>query len=179
MKYGWRDLLFILLLIFILKIQPVGEMEQQEVQSPGQISIEAFWPDGWTQDVDLWLRAPNDGVIWYMSKNGHIFDLLRDDRGEFQDPTSRNYEFATTRSAPEGEYIVNLVLYNGEPPVPVEVTIRYVGSDGKAKLLFHETVTLESPKQELTVVRFHFRDGMAYDRHATPIRLTEAVNDGP
>jgi hypothetical protein len=120
--------------------------------------IEINWPSEIDADVDLWIEAPGDRPVGYSNKGGRVFNLLRDDLGQFRDLTDVNYEVAYSRGIVEGEYTINLHLYrnkSGVVPVPVTMVASVKRTDGaNLKRLTSAKVTLGYTGEEITVVRF-------------------------
>ena len=92
---------FVLMSVLMMTVMnpPTKSSESDNVQAPGNVIIEAQWPDKLDADVDLWVQAPGDVPVGYSNKSGHIFNLLRDDLGKSHDMTDYNYEVAYTRGA--------------------------------------------------------------------------------
>ena len=165
------DFLSITLLVFlaivIIIIQHIavpGKKEEESTRPQGNLIVEIFWDDEIDCDVDLWVQAPGDKPVGYSNKGGIIFNLLRDDLGKNSDVSKRNMEVAYTRGIPDGEYIINVHLFNlksASLPVAVLaiVTLNDM-EDGKkpARQILVSNVELTQAKQELTVVRFTFKD---------------------
>ena len=125
---------------------------------PGNIVVEVRWPDELDSDVDLWVEAPGDVPVGYANKGGRVFNLLRDDLGQFGDATRLNYEIAYSRGTPAGGYTVNLHLYRnsaGRLPVPAVVVVSLKHDPASPmRTLATEEVELVRVGQELTVIRF-------------------------
>src|SRR5512134_2230542 len=104
---------FVLMTVLMMTVvnPPAKSAEQEGDRAPGNVVIEAQWPDRLDADVDLWVEAPGDTPVGYSNKNGRVFNLLRDDLGMAQDMTDVNYEIAYSRGMPSGEYVVNVHLY--------------------------------------------------------------------
>jgi hypothetical protein len=135
------------------------------IAPPGNVIIDARWPDGWNTDVDLWAQAPGDVPVGYSNKSGLIMNLLRDDLGS-NDPTPLRYENAFSRGVPPGEYVVNLHLFRNVQakfPVPVEVTARCSVDGGDIVDLVHTTVLLRREGEEVTAVRFRLDEACGLD----------------
>ena len=108
-------------------------VEAKEAPPPGNVVIEINWPSEIDADVDLWIEAPGDRPVGYSNKGGRVFNLLRDDLGQFRDLTDVNYEVAYSRGIVEGEYTINLHLYRNKSailPVPVTMVARTDGLPG-------------------------------------------------
>lgn len=165
----FRDVILLALLGFVTIVvlllphlnPPVKTTE--DVQSPGNVVVELRWPDGVDADVDLWVQAPGDSAVGYSNKGGRVFNLLRDDLGNINDPGQLNYEVAYTRGRPSGEYIINLHLYTNKSrqyPVDAEVYIgiKKLEAAGIERIAYKK-VRLVETGQELTVLRFELDDG--------------------
>lgn len=160
----FRDLVMLTLLGFVtmvvLMLPHLAPPTQGEdsIVAPGNLIVEARWPDPVDVDVDLWVKAPGDRPVGFSRNSGLVFDLLRDDIGFERDGTGLNYEFAFSRGAPAGEYIVNIHLYSNRvlaPEVPVKVHVALsVGPDSKTLTVVDRTLTLRHTGHEVTVVRF-------------------------
>ncbi len=161
----FRDLIMLTLSGFVtvavLLLPHIGESRAraatETVQPPGNVMIEARWPDGMDTDVDLWVQAPGDVPVGYSNKGGAIFNLLRDDLGERADATGINYEISYARGMPPGEYTANLHLYRnpsgGRVQVTVVASVKATVQDS-AKQILAANVELVREGQELTVFRF-------------------------
>jgi hypothetical protein len=135
------------------------------IAPPGNVMVDARWPDGWRTDVDLWVQAPGDVPVGYSNKSGLIMNLLRDDLGT-NNPTPLRYENEYSRGIPPGEYVVNLHLFRNleaKFPVPVEITARCTADGQDVRDLVHTTVELRREGEEVTAVRFRLDDRCGMD----------------
>jgi hypothetical protein len=150
---------FVAIVVMILPhLNPPDAKTADAMDPPGNVIVEARWPDAWDTDVDLWVQAPGDVPVGYSNKGGAIFNLLRDDLGRRGDATEMNYEVSYSRGIPPGEFAVNVHLYrNPERKLPVPVTV-VVSVKKKAqesgKQILASKVELTREGQELTVFRF-------------------------
>jgi hypothetical protein len=162
----FRDLIMLTLsgfvTIAVLLLPHIGESRaktaSESAAPPGNVMIEARWPDNLDTDVDLWVQAPGDVPVGYSNKGGAVFNLLRDDLGEVADATRMNYEVSYARGLPAGEYTVNLHLYRnsthaGRVPVTVVASVKRSPQESSRQILA-STVELTREGQELTVFRF-------------------------
>lgn len=165
----FRDLIMLTLMGFVtMVILMIPHLNppaaRAEAKPAGHVIVEARWADGLQSDVDLWVEAPGDAPVGYSRKSGAVFDLLRDDLGARRDATALNHEFAFSRGAPAGEYVVNLHLFNpGADPLPVEVLVTVSLRDpasGYLREVVSRKVTLRRRGEEVTVARFRL-DGAA------------------
>jgi hypothetical protein len=151
---------FVLMTMLMLTVinPPAKSAEAEGVAAPGNVIIEAQWPDSIDADVDLWVQGPGDRPVGYSNKSGRLINLLRDDLGHAQDMTDYNYEVAYSRGAPAGDYIVNVHMYRGigiKYPVAVKVVASVkTESNGPARQFAAATVELRRENQEVTAMRF-------------------------
>ena len=102
--------------VAVLLLPHIGESQGQgrrprRPQPPGNVMVEARWPDQLDTDVDLWVQAPGDVPVGYSNKGGAVFNLLRDDLGR-RGRDRLNYEVSYSRGMPAGRV-------HGQPaPVP-------------------------------------------------------------
>ena len=156
---------FVALVILMLPyLNPKQTKSAENMEPPGNVIIEARWPDDLDTDVDLWVEAPGDMPVGYSNKGGLIFNLLRDDLGKRADATGMNYEVSYSRGIPAGEYTVNVHLYrntSGVFPIPVTiVTSVKKSAKDSARQLLASKLELTREGEELTVYRFRLsKDG--------------------
>ncbi|WP_029007597.1 hypothetical protein [Azospirillum halopraeferens] len=171
---------FVAVVILILPhVRPEArQTAESETVAPGNVMVEARWPDELDADVDLWVRAPGDVPVGYSNKAGVIFNLLRDDLGRNADPTKLNYEVTYSRGIPPGEYVVNLHLYRNKSlvtPVPVTVVTSVKSPTGDVtRQILSTTVDLSREGQETTVYRFKLSEAGALEEgsvHSLPAAL--------
>jgi hypothetical protein len=157
----WRDLILLALLgmtacvVLMLAWIAEGKKATSEVTSPGAVMVEAVWPEGNPSDVDLWVQAPGDTPVGYSNKGGVVFNLLRDDLGDFADILPSNYEHAYARAIVPGEYTVNLHVYRAKGSMPFEATVQVsIRHPQYTTKLLQTKVTLRREGEERTAFRF-------------------------
>ena len=165
---AWNDLLLsllgcllVLLAIFLAIINEVKkDNKTKDDDSPGNISVYLFWPDGIDLDIDTHLQSPDGEHIYFGKLAGKTWNLLRDDLGNAGDSGARNFENAYSRGIPAGEYVINVHSYRGAPsmyPVEIEAEVRITADPTKGKSaqkVVTQRVTLYRTGEEATVVRF-------------------------
>lgn len=160
-----------LMVILLALISVPGKENVAGATIPGNILVEAYWPDDRDTDVDLWVMGPDKKPIGYSNKGGQYYNLLRDDLGRQSKDDPVNYELTTSRGIPVGWHCVNVHLYSNNSrqlPVPVKVTVKVQrdlpGSSGKgsdAPVLVSE-VSLKMEGQELNVFCFKIDENGTY-----------------
>jgi len=155
---------FVALVVMLLPhLNPPGAKTADDTVPPGNVMVEARWPDEIDADVDLWVQAPGDVPVGYSNKGGAVFNLLRDDLGNRSDVTGLNYETSYSRGIEPGEYTVNLHLYRNPSqtnPIPVTVVTSVKGStEQSARQLLASEVRLAGEGEELTIYRFQLSEG--------------------
>jgi len=165
---AFRDVLMLALLGFMALVivllphlRPPGDAVET-VAAPGNVIVEAHWPDDLRADVDLWVQAPGDAPVGYSNMGGRLFNLLRDDLGDERDASARNYEVSYSRGLAAGEYTINLHLYDnkdGRYPVPVQVAVSLKSNpDRSARRFLAKEILLVSRGQEVTAYRFRLTE---------------------
>lgn len=154
---------FVAMVILLLPfIQPPGTDAQADVVPPGNVVVEARWPDDLDADVDLWVQAPGDVPVGYSNKGGAVFNLLRDDLGHRADATDLNLETSYSRGIAAGEYTINLHLFRNPSdtlPIPVTVVTSVKrGPDEATKQLLKSETRLVREGEEVTVYRFRLTE---------------------
>lgn len=160
---AYKDMITLMLLgfvvLFFILIYHIGESnnDENEIETPGNLSIELIWPSDSDIDLDLWLLDPAGTRIGYMNKESRNYNLVRDDLGEPADPFPSNYENIFGRGLREGEYIINVHFYRTrESGVrSVEATVRFTIRSEEGRIIEEHTRTdtIEFTK-EVTFFRF-------------------------
>lgn len=169
-------MMFILVLPFINDPRKNAQSDNIDPPDQGILRVEMFWEDERRTDVDLWVAGPIGSPVGYSNLGGPLFNLLRDDLGKCNaedlkkalcstfDVSDRNMEIAYTRGLWDGEYQVNVHLFNirnERTPVPVRVVVSMrENASAPSRELFYSNVTLKFPAQELTVFRFMVKDNV-------------------
>ena len=167
----FTDLLFNVLLGFILLFF-VAILFLSPAEKTGLIDIEAeyvisaTWPDGATEDVDVYVEDPSGELTWFRNREGALVHLDRDDRGALNDTLEidgrevvnpLNQEVAAIRGTLPGEYTVNVHWYDGDAAAPVPVAVTVARVNPVYTVAYHGTTTLEVKGAEKTAVRFTVR----------------------
>lgn len=152
---------FVLMTILMLAAvnPPAKSTAAAGVESPGNVIVEAHWANNIDADVDLWVQAPGDRPVGYSNMSGRYFNLLRDDLGKHNDPTDLNYEVAYSRSAPPGQYVVNVHMYRAGAGAHFPVKVKLVATlkrnaHAPVQKLATATVELRHLNDEVTAFRF-------------------------
>jgi hypothetical protein len=184
---AFTDLLFNALLGFVvmfvlafLLINPIARTGA--VDAKAEFLITLSWPDGRSEDVDLYVEDPSGNLVWFRAREAGLMHLDRDDLGRINDViqiTGReivnplNQEVVSIRGIQPGEYVVNLHLYRAAAdarPVPAMVKVEKLNP--KVEIVFYGEIVLERPSDERTAVRFSLRaDGSVADVNQLPKAL--------
>jgi len=132
--------------------------QESTVPPPGNLVVTIVWPDGDT-DVDIWIDGPKEPrFISYQNRTGIIWSLLRDDRGNIDDPMPLNMENAYSRTIYPGRYTFNLHCFRCSSGLPIPVFVEIETSGNVPKTLLQTEVTIVSNRQEITVVSFELTE---------------------
>ena len=87
------------------------------MEPPGNVVVEARWPDELDADVDLWVQGPGDvpGRLLQQRRRS-CSTCCATISAARSDATELNYEVAYSRGVAAGEYIVNVHLYRNNAP---------------------------------------------------------------
>lgn len=149
-------------ILMLAHINPKAAESTVATAPPGNVMIEANWPQELDSDVDLWVQAPGDMPVGYSNKGGAVFNLLRDDLGHQLDLSSMNYESSYSRGIVPGEYTVNLHLYRNyakiaDVPVTVIVSVK-TDANARPRQILMTRLNLVRVGEERTVFRFRLDD---------------------
>lgn len=163
--------------LMAVKIQP-----SDGIKPNAQYIIEMSWADDYDTDVDLWVRAPGDQLIFYTNRETPMVFLDRDDTGIFQDTviidgkvinSKSRKEIVSIRGILPGEYVINGFLYRYwsrspqyEPldsyatrgistlPRPLKVKVEVKKLNPTVEIVYSETLQFTQHKEELFFCRF-------------------------
>jgi hypothetical protein len=184
---GFTDLLFNALLGFVvmfvlafLMINPIARTGA--VDAKAEFLVTLSWPDGRSEDVDLYVEDPAGNLVWFRAREAGLMHLDRDDLGRSNDVIRvggreivhpLNQEVVSIRGVQPGEYVVNLHLYRAASDArPVPATIKVEKLNPKVEVVFYGEVVLARPSEERTAVRFSVRaDGDVADVNQLPKAL--------
>ena len=115
-------LAFLFLLAFIL-MNPIAK--DKDIEEKSDFIIILTWDDKSGDDIDLWIRDPLGNILSFKNRGVAMMHLDRDDLGLSNDKVAlpeggyeyvyRNKEVASLRGTHEGEYLVNVHVYNKKP----------------------------------------------------------------
>ena len=183
------DFLFILLLAFIsmlilalLLINPVTK--KSEVERKAEYIIVLEWDNDSQDDVDLWVRNPLKKHVSFKNKVEGLMHLDKDDLGTINDtlilPDGTrqvillNREVVTLRGWHEGEYVINVHMFNKRTTIPTNITVQMIKIN-PYKILFEEKVVMLKRGEEMTIRRITLgRLGDIIDTNKDPASI---IND--
>ena len=115
-------LAFLFLLAFIL-MNPIAK--DKDIEEKSDFIVILTWDDESGDDIDLWMRDPLGNILSFKNREDALMHLDRDDLGLSNDKVQlpdgkieyvyRNKEVASLRGTHEGEYLVNVHVYNKKP----------------------------------------------------------------
>ena len=115
-------LAFLFLLAFIL-MNPIAK--DKDIEEKSDFIIILTWDDESGDDIDLWMRDPLGNILSFRNREDALMHLDRDDLGLSNDKVAlpdgdyeyvyRNKEVVSLRGTHEGEYLVNVHVYNKKP----------------------------------------------------------------
>jgi len=158
-----NTLAMVIAVMLLTKIESEKKAEEASVKTEGIYAIVIEWPHDSRDDVDLYVRDPNGNIVYFSARDLSLMHLEHDDQGDLSDKTKvkgqevkvlMNEERVIIRGAIEGEYTVNVHMYNKRTVGPTTVTahlIRLIG--GPLEVAKKERV-LVNGGAERTMFRF-------------------------
>lgn len=164
------DMLFNMLLIFLvlfivafIQINPKAK-KKDGIEMNEKFFIMVSWEDDANDDVDVYVKDPEDHLVYFSRREDGLMHLDRDDLGVSNDTITtyggkqitvpKNEERVTLRGTMPGEYIVNVHMYTKRELKPTEVTVRLLQLWGGDTEVLGKTVTLAEDGNEGTAFRF-------------------------
>jgi hypothetical protein len=151
--------------LFILAYAQVHpqQNEAKSVKLKAEYIITLTWPDNSYDDIDLWMRLPDDRVVCFKQKDAGYATLERDDQGSITDSYvkedgtralfAERKEIITIRAVVSGRYSVATHMYkvrtdwNGiQTPTPLPYKI-------KVTLTRLNPVVVDIQQAEITVTQ--------------------------
>ena len=183
---AFTDLLFNALLGFVvmfvlafLLINPVAR--SGAIDAKAEILVTLSWPDGRTDDVDLYVEDPAGELVWFRRREAGLMHLDRDDLGDLNDTIEvagqrirnpLNQEIVSIRGLRPGEYVVNAHLYRAAGQEPVPATVKVEKLNPAVRVVFYGSVELPAQGAERTLVRFSVMPDLGLGRVS---RLAKAL----
>ena len=155
--------------------------ETKGIEFDAYVMIVATWPGEYGDDIDLYIKDPQGGLVFFRQKNNKIMHLDRDDMGtigEFANEEDRFYnnrEVVTIRQSVPGEFIINAHVYRKSSYGPVPVTFK-VMKIRPFKTVYDRTIVLDYTGQEKTACRFTVKENGAIENiNQLPIKIARDI----
>ena len=184
---AFLDLLFNTLLCFaacfaIALVFMNQNKTDTDVKFSAYIMIIATWPAEFNVDVDLYVKDPNDEVVFFRNKSNRVMHLDRDDLGRRDDGADsmdgeipENREIVTIRRKIDGEFIVNAHVYRKSSYGPVPVTFKII-KIRPFKTVHDTVIVLDYTGQEKTACRFTVKEnGSITNINQLPVRIAKDI----
>ena len=151
----------VMLFIAFALIKPDDKVGNINVKAEYLITV--TWPDNLPDDIDTYVRDPQDNIVWYNTLDRGFLHLDRDDRGEYLDQVMvdgekitfpLNQETVTLRGIIPGEYTVNVYNFLNPSNKPVPVSVKVEKLNPTVKVIYYESMNLSGVGDEKTAVRF-------------------------
>jgi hypothetical protein len=115
-----------------------------------------------SDDVDLLVRDPQGNIAWYGSLQAGPLSLEHDTIPGVTDPASvGEHELTVVREASPGEYTANALVYNGNQPARVTVSLWDLRGFSK-HVVYQRTFTVDHRGQQVTAFRWRLSGGGNY-----------------
>ena len=162
----------VVVLFCLLAVSQISAKKSDgDTHPPAEYLITLTWPNDRNVDLDLWVRDPDNDVIYYGAREAKNISLDRDSRGAItnrstlKDGTvidSGNREVVSIRAVIPGDYLIAVSYYDGSDALTGRA---YAPNDPATAIDAKVTVEKVNPKLAVTADA---------DVHLT--RIKEAVN---
>ncbi len=173
----------VMLFIAFALIKPDNKTGNIDLKADFLITV--TWPDNSPDDIDTYVRDPEDNIVWYNTMDRGLIHLDRDDRGQYLDEIMvngkkvtfpLNQETVTIRGVVPGQYTVNVYDYLNPSGMTVPVSVKVEKLNPSAKVIYYESMNLTHVGDEKTAVRFTLdADGNVTDLNTDFVSLVQAV----
>jgi hypothetical protein len=150
-----------------------------------ELLITVSWPDNSPDDIDTYVRDPQDNIVWYNTLDRGLIHLDRDDRGEYLDQIMvngekvtfpLNQETVTIRGIIPGEYTINVYEFLNPSGLTIPVSVKVEKLNPTVKVIYYESMNLTHVGDEKTAIRFTMdADGNISGLNTIQDSLVEAV----
>ena len=150
-----------------------------------ELLITVSWPDNSPDDIDTYVRDPQDNIVWYNTLDRGLIHLDRDDRGEYLDQVMvdgekvtfpLNQETVTIRGIVPGEYTINVYEFLNPSGLTIPVSVKVEKLNPTVKVIYYESMNLTHVGDEKTAIRFTMdADGEISNLNTIQDSLVEAV----
>ncbi|MDP2676415.1 MAG: hypothetical protein Q8O83_01895 [bacterium] len=161
------NMLLIFIFLFLLAILQVNPEKKKDegIKLNEKFFIVMTWNNDLHDDIDLYVKDPEDHLVYFNRREDGLMHLDRDDLGQLNDTVitkdgrkivvEKNEEKVALRDTIPGEYIVNVHLFRKTSNESVAVTIKLIelfrGADTE---VLTSTVFLSTHGDEETAFRF-------------------------
>jgi hypothetical protein len=184
--------LLVFCVVMFVMISP-QQKKDDGIKPKAEYIISVTWPVDLDYDVDVWVRDPDDKVVWYGGKEKDFLNLERDDLGASKMQVTLSgtvvtasvaEEIVTVRGFKEGEYVINVHLYRAgrsykenDAIKPALVHTKITRMNPSVAVIYETDTVLNTVRQESHVVRFSMaQDGrLSNFTKARPVSLREKL----
>jgi hypothetical protein len=129
-------------------------------------------------DIDLYVRDPQGDVGWYGALQAGALSLEHDTVPGVTDPVAAGeHELMVIREATRGEYVANILVYNGMAPAVVDVQLWDLRGFHK-RVVFSRRFRVQGEGKQLTAFRWRLDATGNYAGHnLLPADLLRGLNE--
>ena len=168
-----------LVFIFVLASMLINVTKKQDegIKKNAQMIIQVDWNPDTDCDVDIWVRDPENNIVYFNQRDRGLMHIERDDLGFQNDLLDLAKEFVTGKKVENkdnqevwvlrgnvaGEFTFNLHLYGCRVEfnsrgigtiVNLPVSVKIIKINPDYNTILEETVVIEKVWQEITVLNF-------------------------
>ncbi len=158
-------LVLVLLLLIFAALMKVSDTESKtKVDTSSKLLVSLAWRDGSNNDVDLWVKLPNDEAVGFRNRQAGFASLDHDNLGlgnsAVTDADGRvivsngRDEVIFVRQTMPGTYVVAAHLYSKSEDSPEPVTVTLTSVDPAYHVVVARQIILTERHEEITAFRF-------------------------
>lgn len=178
-------------------INPETKKQNEGIKKNAELIIQVDWDPAVDCDVDIWVRDPNNNIVFHQQRDKGVMHIERDDLGHQNDmlsmakeyvtgvkiPNMINQEIWVLRGKVEGEFTFNLHLFSCKfsekhlrvgdiTDLPVQIKIIKINPN--YEVVHEETVVFTKVWQEITVLNFTLdKDGYISNKNKSKVNLVK------
>jgi hypothetical protein len=167
LRYGVALVVVVDFLVAVVQMQQ-AVIERASFQKPavttyGQFAVTLTAKT--TDDLDLYVRDPGGHIAWYHGLQAGALSLEHDMIPGTSDPSTAGvHELTVVRESTPGEYVVNVVDYDGNAPATARVQLWDLRGWSKRRL-FSRTVRLHFAGEQRTAFRWRLNASGHFAAH--------------
>jgi hypothetical protein len=153
-------------MLFIVAFLSISTTTRKgDIETKAEFVITVTWDGDSRDDVDTYLEDPLGNILNFQVKDIGVMHLDRDDLGQENDRITlpdgssvlieENQEMTSIRGFIEGQWVLNVHMYNKRDDRPTMVRVRMDKLNPVVRTIFQVEIEMRERWEEVTVGRFY------------------------